>query len=766
MFAACLSFLSGVIAIQQLPALPEGGGLLLLAALAAGCGYWRRWTALCLLAGLLWASVWGWLQLEHRLDEAAAGEYAVQGYIADLPQQHPHYQRFDFVVTEPSGHFPSTLRLSWYQPTPPLAAGQAWAFTVKLKPPHGRLNPGSFDYEAWLFANGIGATGYVRPNPAPKAIIPPPSLRQAFAAARQGLADAVDRALPHGQQTGLLKALTLGTQNSIDAEAWAILRSTGTLHLLVISGSHISLIAGLIYLISRRAWARWGSLRLAPPRVAALIAWLAALFYAGLAGYSIPTLRAVIMLSVALLALSTQRHSSAWRVLLLAVVAVVVVDPLAVLAVGFWLSFMAVALLLFVSSGRLQRPRFWHEAGRAQWATSLGLAPLLLLFFQQLSLISPLANALAVPVIGLVITPLALLGMALLILWPPLATPLLMLCDALLQALWRGLEQLATLPWASISLPQPPLWAALLACIGCLWLLTPRGIPAHYLGWLLLLPLLAVQPQTPPQGSVWLTVLDVGQGLAAVIQTKRHALVFDTGGKSSEQSDMGESVLLPFLRYQGIAQLDQLIISHGDNDHSGGAASLLQQLPVTTIRSSDARWAQAPKASVCRAGEAWEWDGVRFTLLSPPNTAFDKENDNSCVLQIATPTQQLLLTGDIEATAEHWLVAEYGEALRSSVLVAPHHGSKTSSSAVFLQQVKPQWIVIPAGYRNRFGFPHPSVLARYQQQGISWLNTAEQGAVSVALTDEGVAVGTERQRKRRYWMANATTEASASIQPQ
>ena len=752
MNSTSLLFLAGIVAVQQFTRLPNRFEFLGLGVSCLVLLYRRNWRFFALVSGLLWACLIGSWRLSQQLPDAYQNQQIkVQGYIAGLPQEQEQRTIFDFIVTTPSDDFPDKVRLSWYHPQLTLAAGQSWEFQVKLRQPLGRLNPGGFDFEAWLFSNHIGATGYVRDKPLPQLTRITPSIGQYFAKCRQAIADRLDAALPASAQLGIIKALTIGSQNAITQEQWRVFRITGVVHLIVISGSHISLIAGLIYLWTRQLWAWTGMLRISPQRAAAFCAWLAAVFYAGLAGYSVPTLRAVIMLSVALAAIAWQRNTAPMRILLLALVAVLLCDPLAVLSVGFWLSFVAVALLIYVSAGRLARPSYWREAGSAQWATAIGLSPLLIVFFQQVSLISPIANWLAVPVVGVLIVPPALLAVALLFIWPTFAALLLHILDYLLQGLWWVLSQMAELPLASIYCLEPPWYALGFAVAGVLLLLAPRGFPGRHLSPLLFLPLVFVAVEKPKPGEVWLTLLDVGQGLAAVIQTAEHSLVFDTGARYSDYSDMGDSVVLPFLREQGIARVDSLVISHGDNDHSGGADSILAELPVDKVISSVPEWAAREHGAYCRGGHSWQWDAVTFKVLSPPERGFLGENDNSCVIQVITAGQHLLLTGDIEHAAETWLVHEYGDNLASDVLLAPHHGSKTSSGLALLERVNPKLILIPAGYQNRFGFPHRQVTERYRQLGIPWLNTAEQGAISLRIGTESLQPTAERVKRQRYW---------------
>lgn len=755
MTLSSLAFLLGVVAIQQLPALPGPVELLSLTGAGVYLAFKRYWPMLFFVAGLILACLFALWRISERLpDQYQNADASIEGYIASLPQQQDNRLSFDFTVRTPAGHFPDKIHLSWYHPQQQIKAGQNWRLEVKLKQPHGRMNPGGFDYEAWQFANHIGASGYVRNKPAPELISSTPDIAQYFAIWRQSISDRLDAALPGGEQLGIIKALTIGTQNAISQSQWDVFRVTGTTHLIVISGSHISLVAGLVYLLVRRCWAWLAILSIPPQRAAALAAWLAALFYAGLAGYSIPTLRAVIMLTVALAAIVLQRNTAPLQILLLALVTVLLFDPLAVLSVGFWLSFAAVVLLIYVSAGRLGREGYWREATSAQLAAAVGLSPLLIVFFQQVSLISPIANWLAVPMVGVLITPLALLAILLLWIWPAAASALLGLTDLILHELWRLLLEMSHLPLASVYCLPPPWYALPAAGVGVLLILAPRGFPARYLSLFLFLPLIFVNSGKPQPGAAWLTVLDVGQGLSAVLQTSRHTLVFDTGAKFSEDNDMGDSVVLPFLRRQGLQHIDTLLISHGDNDHSGGAASLLAEMPVDVVVSSAAQWAERPGGQYCRAGQSWEWDQVRFTMLSPPETAFSKENDNSCVLKVEAGRQAFLLTGDIEQSAETWLAGQYGDQLGSTVLIAPHHGSKTSSGSHFLQLVHPELIAIPAGHLNRFGFPHKLVLERYQALKLPWLNTAKQGAISIRTDKDNMQVESERESRKRYWMAN------------
>jgi competence protein ComEC len=450
-------------------------------------------------------------------------------------------------------------------------------------------------------------------------------------------------------------------------------------------------------------------------------------------------------------------------VLCAALLLVLLLDPWAVLAPGFWLSFGAVAVILYVATGRL---RAGHglalgeslvQWGRVQWAITLALAPLLLVWFQQMSLVSPLANAVAIPLVSLVVTPLALAGSVL-----PFDF-ILKLAHAVMAGQMWLLEWCAALPAAVWQQHAPAAWTVALALAGTAWLLLPRGVPARWLGLPLLLPMFTAGPPAPTQGALWLTVLDVGQGLAVFVQTERHALLYDAGPAYSPEADSGSRAILPFLRASGIAQLDALVVSHDDNDHAGGAASVLAGLPVAALYSSlpeaHAAWLAASGYRLpCAAGQGWDWDGVRFELLHPAAGSYAvdriKSNDRSCVLKIAAARGAVLLTGDIEARSELEMLERGPGELRADVLVAPHHSSRTSSTPEFIAAVQPRWAVLPVGYRNRFGHPKEEVVERYRASGAQMLRTDNAGAVLVRIDGSGIDLRAYRRIKRRYWYAD------------
>jgi len=451
------------------------------------------------------------------------------------------------------------------------------------------------------------------------------------------------------------------------------------------------------------------------------------------------------MLTVVALALWSGRHLGASRSLLLALLLVLLLDPWAVLAPGFWLSFAAVALLFFVGTARLGSGRGWRATlaawGATQWAVTIGTLPLLLLLFQQFSLVSPLANAIAIPLVSFIITPLALLFVVLP--WPPL----LLVAHALLDFLMSGLDWLAA--WPMWEQPAPPLAATLLAVVGVIWLLLPRGFPARWLGLCLLLPAVFWPAARPAHGEAWVEVLDVGQGLAVVVRTAGHSLLYDTGPLFSAESDAGQRIIVPHLRAQGVRRLDTLIVTHRDKDHSGGVVAVEEALPIGRRLSSVPELQPEP----CIDGQSWEWDGVRFAILHPVAADYQRQaarsNNMSCVLQVSSAHGSVLLTADIEARDEQALLARGAGRLRSDVLLVPHHGSGTSSTPPFIAAVGAREAIIPVGYRNRFQHPRADVVDRHAASRL-W-RTDRDGAVRVSLVAAGLSVSAYRNEYRRYW---------------
>ncbi|NJD25338.1 MAG: DNA internalization-related competence protein ComEC/Rec2 [Betaproteobacteria bacterium] len=773
---AILAFAAGVITLQQQAELPPAWPWALaglagaaFAVLPVSTVVLRRAFRIagilaCLALGFAWAAWRADLRLADELAGAWEGrDIAVTGVIAGLPQDFANGTRFEFAVESVStatAQVPARVTLSWYQGRrddedfvrQPVRPGERWRFTVRLKRPHGNANPFGFDYEAWLLERDIRATGYVRPAPAERlaAMVWQPDY--VIERARDAIRRQFFATLPPAEHpwAGILVALAIGDQKAVNGELWTTFNRTGTTHLMSISGLHVTMVAALFGLAAGWAWRRVPALALRLPaqRAALLAGLVAAMVYALLAGFAVPAQRTLYMLAVAAAAMGSGRCIAPSRTLCLALLAVLLADPWAVLAAGFWLSFGAVGALLYVGNNLPGEGRGWRARVRAwglvQWAATLASLPVLLLVFQQFSLVSPLANALAIPVISFVVTPLALFG-ALLPWWPVLA-----LAHTVMDGLMLFLGWCAA--WPVWNAPAPPLWAALAAAFGVAVLLLPRGVPGRLLGAILLLPVLFWPAERPPPGEARITVLDVGQGLATVVRTHAHTLVYDPGPLYSAESDAGQRVVVPYLRALGIDRVDVLMITHRDSDHAGGSASVRSALAVGRIVASTGE----PGSEPCRAGQAWEWDAVRFTVLHPAAEDYGHErkaNNLSCVLRVEAGGQAMLLTSDIEARDEAALLARDRAALAADVLLVPHHGSGTSSTPDFLAAVDAREAVIPAGYRNRFGHPRPAVVERLAAAGTRLWRTDRDGAVSIRMDAAGIVTTAWRHERRRYWQA-------------
>ena len=789
-------------------AAPEAGSLAYAEASAAG-GAKRtrearaRWACFALVvaaAGLFGFFLAAW-RAEIRLADGLPPQWEerdlrIEGVVDDLPQNTDAGTRFAFAVERimtPAAVVPQRISLAWYAPradddgaSPPLVhAGERWALTVRLKRPHGNVNPDGFDLEAWLLEHDLRATGYVRDDRANVRVDEFAGRADDYVQrSRERIRARIAAALPGAPYSGVLIALAIGDQRAIPESQWAVFNRTGITHLVSISGLHVTVFAALAGALALALARRSTTLTLRIParKVAAAAGAVVAFGYVLLAGAEVPAVRTLLMLLVAATGLWLGRPGTASLVWLWSLAVVLLWDPWATLAPGFWLSFGAVGLLLYAGCGRLPAApvRGWRarigcsirEAGRAQWVVTLGLVPGTLALFQQVSVVSALANAIAIPVVTLGVVPLALLGIAVPFdgIW--------LVAHAVLAVLMGYLEALAALPLAAWTSHAPRGWTVAVAIAGIVWLLAPRGVPGRALGVAWALPMALLPPPPVPEGGMRVVVLDVGQGLAVFVATAHHRLLYDTGPRFGDAVDAGGRIVAPFLRAAGVAKLDMLVVSHADADHSGGAMSILHALPIDRFVSSlpednpivteatrmlgiaaanaGATRAHAPRVSRCAAGERWEWDGVAFEILHPERTAYGtgggKSNDLSCVLRIAGRAGALLLTGDIEAASELALVAREAQRLAASVLVVPHHGSRTSSTPAFIAAVAPQIAVIAAGYRNRFGHPRAEVLARYARAGATRPRTDREGGVTVTF-DPGAAITAvgERERRRRYW---------------
>jgi competence protein ComEC len=754
-----LGFASGVLFLQRLPELPGAEWLGLCASVLVFLQRQRVfWLPAAFALGFCWALGMAHLRMDDRLAPELEGkDIEVVGIVAGLPAAGERGMRFEFEPESAKVKLPARILLSWYrsplyeeQPailSSPVHPGERWRFTVRLRRPHGQLNPNGFDYEAWLFERGLGATGYVRPRPAPLLLGERIGFSDRVERLRESVRDRFRQVLGETPASGILAALAVGDQRSIAAEEWRLFSRTGVTHLMSISGLHVTLISGSFAWLASFLWRRSAflALRLPARKAGAAAAIAGALGYTLIAGYAVPAQRTFWMVAVVAMALWSGRIASPGRTLALALAAVLLTDPWAVLSPGFWLSFGAVALIFFVANEGDSKPVQWL---RVQHAITLGLAPAALFLFGQASIVGPLANAVAIPAVSAVVTPLALA--AALLPWDGLLQFAALLTEWLLQFL----EWCASLPAALWQQHTPPLWSVLLALAGVLWLLAPRGVPWRISGLALMLPAVALPPPAPAAGEAWITTLDVGQGLAVLVRTANRALLYDAGPAFGADADSGERVIAPYLRAAGIERLDAMVVTHNDSDHAGGAASVIENFEVDAMLSSlpagHPLLGLAPDTRRCATGQAWTWDGVRFEFLHPAGALAraKKANDLSCVLKVSASGRSMLLTGDIEKPAETEMLARDPAALSADVLLVPHHGSRTSSSEAFLAAVRPAAAVVPVGYRNRFGHPSADVLARLRTE---IYRTDFDGAVTVRLSGGDLGIIGERQRRRRYW---------------
>jgi competence protein ComEC len=796
LFWALLAWVIGVaLQLQEqqlLPPLAYGIGLAASVVLQivfslSKSAYFVRMASLVLSVTLLAFCVTG-LRAVHYQDQSLPGELegkdiAVTGLVAAMPLRNETGQKFRFLIESASMansqvRLPNYLYLSWYrgnwsrhsaendlQRAPvELRAGERWQFTVRLKAPHGGLNPQGFDFELWLWEQGLQATGYVRnglKDPRPKLInrtawYPVEQSRQRVRdaifdqLARQGDLDSIHL---DARLAAILAALVVGDQQGIDRADWDIFRATGVAHLMSISGLHVTMFAWLAMGVVGWAWRRSGRLCLrVPASSAAMVAGvILALAYAIFSGWGLPAQRTVWMLAtVAWLRLSAKDWP--WPMVWLLTCAVVVaIDPWALMQAGFWLSFIAVGVLFASGTGSQNSDKVtlasrFFTMLREQWVITLALTPLTLLLFGQVSLIGLLANTLAIPWVTLVVTPLAMLGLLMPGTWELAALALHML--SLL------LTELSKLSFATWSGAQAPFSLALTGIVGGLMLVLHLPWRLRLAGLPLMIPVLLWQPPRPVAGHFELMAPDIGQGNAVLVQTANHSLLYDAGPRFSSDSDAGHRVLVPMLRSLDV-QLDLLVISHRDTDHSGGAASVLASQPSAEVLSSieDSHALQLLRpVKRCLSGQSWIWDGVLFEVIHPAESDYassTRANALSCVLRISNGAQTVLLTGDIEKQQEQKLAASDVD-LKADLLLVPHHGSKTSSSEAFLDAVSPTMAIVQSGYRNRYGHPADIVMQRYASRKISILNSPSCGAFFWEST-QATTWRCHRQVAQRYW---------------
>ncbi|MGC1853750.1 MAG: DNA internalization-related competence protein ComEC/Rec2 [Candidatus Aquirickettsiella sp.] len=718
--------------------------------------------ACCL--GFSWALIIAHQRLVQQLPKILEGKTLIaKGRIITIPENHSGAVRFDFLIqnieTFVPIKYPLSVRIKGYfhknlRSFANFKKGDIWQFSLRLRRPRAFWNPGSFDYQAELFQQNICATGYLVEK-LPLHLIERANAYYFIDNLRQKITENVKIALQDYPLLGLISALTTGIRCEITDEQWQVMRGTGTNHLFAISGLHLAFIAGIIYWIVRFICCRIPYVALYIPalKIASALTLLLAIFYSALAGFAIPTQRALLMLSTFSLAIIKRRYLTSWHSFHLALLVILIIEPFAVLSASFWLSFTAVLLIFYAVSSRIKPLKNWRAWCRIQFTVSLGLIPLSLLFFHQISWISFAANLIAIPSTGFLILPLSLLGSLLSLVSSALGNHILIFAEQLLELLWKVLNFFSEIPLAQYYAYLSSRWILASSIIGILLLLAPKGMPTRYLGFIWILPLFFGESQRPHYGDIWIHLLDVGQGLASVVRTQHHILIYDTGPRLSPSFDAGKLVILPFLQTIDVQKVNLMVISHGDNDHSGGAKIILKQIQVDKVLSSIPKKFLPKIVNLCEEKMHWQWDGISFEILYPPMNHHYLGNNSSCVLKISNHLQSILLVGDIEKAAENYLVHAKQKDLQSTVLIVPHHGSKTSSSIEFLNHVQPVYALFPTGFHNRFKFPHKIVLNRYQRLGSKIYNTAAEGTITLKLNafSNSIQAETYNDKNHHFW---------------
>ncbi len=757
MTRACLNLLAGIYALQLISFAQDSDLIeLIFAVFLVATLVGRTGDFLWFFAGVL---LFGWAAngiVNSRLQPQYAGDSIVTAVrIADFPAASGSGVRF---VAEPldAAHVPSRIRLSWFQPPVELRLGDVWQMELRLRRPRGSSNPGVFDYEAWLFRERVGATGYVVGSHRNHLI-------------RSGDLDVVDRvrqrfvdriSLLNPESAGVLAAISVGARHLITAQQWDRYARTGTSHLMAISGLHIGLAAGGGYVLA----SLFGGLLIrggSHHNRATVFALLIAMSYAFVSGLAIPSRRASLMIAFVAIAVLRRRQVRPLTVVATACIVVAVFSPIASMAPGFMLSFAAVLVLIWLAqrlgngSDRTLAARLLsgvRQLSIVQGVLLLGLLPLTVLIFDRIAFVAPVVNLIAVPVFSLVTVPFTLAGILLDGRFQVLGDPALHVAAMSQEFLENLIVMAAELPGAGHTMSAVTGTAWLLLFLPVLWVILPPGWPGRRLALIAVIALVLHKPAPPDYGCVAVDVLDIGQGLAVVLQTHAHTVVFDTGPAFRGGGNAAEAVILPYLQSKGISHVDKLIVSHSDLDHSGGVEAMLNRVNVAELLVGEPLGGQERAQAFCNAGDEWEYDGVGFSFIYPPKEGLRDGNDASCVLRVVAGDHQLLITGDIERPAEQQLVRD-GLLGGVDAVVIPHHGSRTSSTAPFVSALMPDLAIVSAGFGNRWGFPKDDVVARWAGVGARVLDTSTSGAIGIRLCERsGMEEVIEyRHERRRIW---------------
>lgn len=763
MLISGISFILGVFATGFLTKVPDTfwiSWLPLLVWLAITTRYFR-YPAL-FVCGFLWACLFFHWQLQHRPQQALHdNEVVVVGEVLDIPRQREYATRFVFQLTsikESPGPMPQKTRLNWRRPPQELLPGQVWQLRLRLKPPHGYQNPGGFDYERWLFNRQIDATGYVVDSSDNKLLVEPETNISLW---RMQIGEYIGDRCNNCENTGLIQALSIGYRAKINAGQRSTLQNTGTAHLIAISGLHIGIIGGFCYLVAGQFWSRLlVQSGMEKHRFAIFIAWLGALVYCLLSGFDLPAQRALLMLSIVLATAFFRLPINLLHSVFLSLLVIVLVSPLSVLSPSLWLTFSA---LMIIGLGQFLIPASLPAWKRLLWIQllfSLLFIPVSVLVFGQIHSASLVANLVAVPLVSFIVVPLNFLLLVLFWLPADWISQGYHILDSILGWLISFLNLLSQHGLNAIPIADFAPIVLLIVAIAMVLLLLPRAVrPAASL--LLVLPVLLIiyakTFSTPvPAGGFRVAALDVGTGSSVVVQTSGHTLVYDFGPGNDKGFSTAEWVLEPYLRSQGINSLQAIVISHTDQDHSGGFHAIKARwgadvayagMPVETT----SMFASKTPFMDCHKAGAWWWDGVYFEFFPVEQEIRRSDNNRSCVLKVSNQVGSVLIPGDIESSAELNLIQSYGAQLKSDVLIAPHHGSKSSSSRAFIQQVQPSQVIFQMGYLNRWKFPRPEILKRYHDSGVESFQTGNDGAILVDCSHLDCQVESYRHLHPRPW---------------
>lgn len=742
MFLYIIAFLAGDLCLQWFSALPNFFviGMATLVCVSFSI-ITRHYIGLAFILGFLWTFYIAHDHLSWSLaKEDELKPQLLQGTIASIPVKTTFNRRFIFALS----HTHASLMLHLASDLP-IHTGQTWQFLVKLKRIHGTQSPGAFDYEAWALQNNIRASGNILDSSYNKLLnhsyfsYPIAQLREYF------------HNKLHVQVTNpLLLCLILGERDEFTQDQWRVLRNTGTNHLFAIAGLHIGIVALLIHKLISFYWRRHKKLMdlFSAQQAGSLGALLGAISYSLLSGFALPTQRATIMLALFTYTLLKRSIHNPWSIWAFTLLLLLIINPLSVLSESFWLSMVTIALIIYGMQGRVREEGWWWKWGRVQWVIAVGLLPLSFLFFQQISLISFVANSIAIPWLSLIL-PICLLAFIFLFISQSISHFIFFIADKLMASLWWLLNLFASLPLADYTHVSPAIFF-IFFIPAILLLLMTRHFPGKFLALLWFIPFINWQPNSPVKNKFFVSILDVGQGLSVVIQTANHILVYDAGLHYSDRLNMGEAVVTPFLRTYGINQIDKLIISHADLDHLGGAEFLWNNFKINHLITSAPEKITFAKANFCRSGMKWNWDEINFEFIYPDKRSFYSKNDASCVLRISNHNQTILLPGDIEKVAENKL-SKKKELLATTILIAPHHGSKTSALPSFIAETHPRYVIYATGYQNRFHFPHNSVVKAYEGIRAYQFNTAFSGTITMEI-DKDIFVHEYRKEHKRYWM--------------